>query len=543
MGRGLRRTAFDQASYDYWTGQYGVVNVKDFGAVGDGVHDDTQAIQQAINSMGTDGDLLSGTLIFPSGLYRISKTINIDGGNVVGNSSTVYENSNNIHVIMYGSLLPDSNIGDALFVHRIINGTFDLRVHGGGTDADRFLHLEDTFNANINCYALQYAGTVLYHDNQTKSGGYAIHIENLIAYRCGQAFNLSGTKAFGQFSNVWDINPKSGSILDSMYDVSILHYENSVNTTPANNASLVISNSGSIHLGIIALGGSGTCTDGFLNLNNNNFDAVSTGVHIDQALIVGNSDSIGIYSYNSGLSIASAHTIGCKQALEVDQGVVTIDAHRDYNSLHALSLGAMVSGAGQIVTVKSAYYNSEGGSAIDVASNIGSSELSLSDIRVVNNNTTGTSGVATLSIASSNARLTLRNIVDINPNASSAYSLSCVNYSQIANPHELDSNSWARGVNYSSKGPYTTLAGETAGNIYWIQPEQGPRKVFIAYFDGYENDTTTNQTITFPTAYSYTPTVATNSTNLTVSASTTELTITSPDSTSTYSGVVEVVGL
>ena len=43
MAHGLRRTAFDQSSYAYWTGKYGVVNVKDFGAVGDGVHDDTAA--------------------------------------------------------------------------------------------------------------------------------------------------------------------------------------------------------------------------------------------------------------------------------------------------------------------------------------------------------------------------------------------------------------------------------------------------------------------------------------------------------------------
>ena len=47
----------------------------------------------------------------------------------------------------------------------------------------------------------------------------------------------------------------------------------------------------------------------------------------------------------------------------------------------------------------------------------------------------------------------------------------------------------------------TTLAGTTSGNIYWAQPEQGTRKVFIAVADVYENDSTTNQTITFPTAY------------------------------------------
>jgi hypothetical protein len=46
------------------------VSVKDFGAVGDGVVDDTVAIQAAINSN-------PGALFFPSGVYKVSATINI----------------------------------------------------------------------------------------------------------------------------------------------------------------------------------------------------------------------------------------------------------------------------------------------------------------------------------------------------------------------------------------------------------------------------------------------------------------------------------
>lgn len=89
----------------------------------------------------------------------------------------------------------------------------------------------------------------------------------------------------------------------------------------------------------------------------------------------------------------------------------------------------------------------------------------------------------------------------------------------------------------------TTLAGPDGGDIYWAQPEQGTRKVFVAVFDAWENDSTTNQTITFPTAYSYTPAISTNTTGLTITATTTTLTITAPDVTTTYSGVVEVVGI
>ncbi len=46
-------------------------SVKDFGAKGDGVNDDTAAIQNAVNSTS------SGTLLFPAGTYKISNTINL----------------------------------------------------------------------------------------------------------------------------------------------------------------------------------------------------------------------------------------------------------------------------------------------------------------------------------------------------------------------------------------------------------------------------------------------------------------------------------
>lgn len=48
-----------------------MANVRDFGAMGDGVYDDTDAIRHAIN----DGD---GELEFPRGLYRITSTIVLD---------------------------------------------------------------------------------------------------------------------------------------------------------------------------------------------------------------------------------------------------------------------------------------------------------------------------------------------------------------------------------------------------------------------------------------------------------------------------------
>jgi hypothetical protein len=53
-----------------------VVNVKDFGAVGNGVADDTAAIQAAINSVATTG----GDIFLPSGNYKTTSELLVANG-------------------------------------------------------------------------------------------------------------------------------------------------------------------------------------------------------------------------------------------------------------------------------------------------------------------------------------------------------------------------------------------------------------------------------------------------------------------------------
>jgi len=55
------------------------VNVKDFGAVGDGVTDDTAAIQAALDSVGPNG----GQIVVPVGTYKITGRITITRSNTV----------------------------------------------------------------------------------------------------------------------------------------------------------------------------------------------------------------------------------------------------------------------------------------------------------------------------------------------------------------------------------------------------------------------------------------------------------------------------
>lgn len=59
-------------------GEY--VSVKDFGAVGDGVTDDTDAIQACIDAVGEETD--HGVVFFPTGHYRITRGLNLTKGTV-----------------------------------------------------------------------------------------------------------------------------------------------------------------------------------------------------------------------------------------------------------------------------------------------------------------------------------------------------------------------------------------------------------------------------------------------------------------------------
>jgi len=89
----------------------------------------------------------------------------------------------------------------------------------------------------------------------------------------------------------------------------------------------------------------------------------------------------------------------------------------------------------------------------------------------------------------------------------------------------------------------STTAGTTAGTVSMITSIYSPNYTkYIITFSGYENDTTTNQSINFPLPFSSYAIITGNNTGLTISASTTGITITSPNSTTTYSGLVIIEG-
>jgi len=98
------------------------------------------------------------------------------------------------------------------------------------------------------------------------------------------------------------------------------------------------------------------------------------------------------------------------------------------------------------------------------------------------------------------------------------------------------------GFQQNTATPQTTLAGSTAGSITYSMPTaEGAYKKFVAYASGYENDTTTAQTISFPVAFVNTPYVATAPSGLISSISTTGITLAS-GTTTTYTGWIIIEG-
>jgi len=108
------------------------------------------------------------------------------------------------------------------------------------------------------------------------------------------------------------------------------------------------------------------------------------------------------------------------------------------------------------------------------------------------------------------------------------------------------SNTWTAPQTYTAPQNInvgqTKLTGTTAGSIVYSMPYQGSSyKKFIAYASGYENDTTTAQTISFPVAFTNTPYVVTSPSGLISSISTTGITLAS-GTTTTYTGWVIIEG-
>ena len=141
-------------------------------------------------------------------------------------------------------------------------------------------------------------------------------------------------------------------------------------------------------------------------------------------------------------------------------------------------------------------------------------------------------------------------------NTTTNYTIGVLSIDGLYNVYQHEAFSNVTNVNINAydfrnipSGTYTTMPthsstnGTTAGTVSMDAVEYRIEyKKYVITFSGYENDTTTNQTINFPLPFSSYAVISANNTGLTISVSTSGITITAPNSTTTYSGIVIVEG-
>ena len=110
------------------------VNIRDFGALGDGVNDDSKPIQQALNSLKDTG----GMVFIPAGLYRMCAGVIVPMGVTVEGVTTATTGPWQNHLDTQDKGFPPdtgiplSRTGDQWIDPRLYKGTWILSDHGYG---------------------------------------------------------------------------------------------------------------------------------------------------------------------------------------------------------------------------------------------------------------------------------------------------------------------------------------------------------------------------------------------------------------------------
>ena len=127
----------------------GTLNVKDFGAVGDGVHDDYTAIVAAYTALSGTGH--PGLLYFPPGTYVYGTTLNLIGTNIrlVGDNAILYFRGTGVAVQMVGGAVQYGGGIENLIIRGTANCTKGLVIDYVRHGTFRNLSIQDVTTSGL----------------------------------------------------------------------------------------------------------------------------------------------------------------------------------------------------------------------------------------------------------------------------------------------------------------------------------------------------------------------------------------------------------
>ena len=186
-----------------------IVSVKDFGAVGNGSTDDTTAIQNAVNYVGSVG----GTVYFPTGTYLISSTINVSYSGII--------------------FAGESAVATA----------FGSKIVGNGTTPATLFSITTSFSdhTHFNNIALESAPVGITVPNGVLTTDLSLnnvvfnHFTDKAIYIADTSDGASGGLIVGNISNVEYVDCKSGFVSAENCMVNNVHFDNQWWSNPKDN--------------------------------------------------------------------------------------------------------------------------------------------------------------------------------------------------------------------------------------------------------------------------------------------------------------------
>ena len=167
------------------------ISVKDYGAVGDGTTDDTNAIQAAYNAVATatvsNAPLGGATVIFPAGTYKITSAISIVNDNVhtIGQGAAIVPtHTGNVYEVGPASETRQFVVFDSIAV-KPNSSTNDIIRFNSATHECKVINcrFEGTTGTYTTGYGVNFnASTVAFNNNDVIDGTYFRWLKNGVKF-------------------------------------------------------------------------------------------------------------------------------------------------------------------------------------------------------------------------------------------------------------------------------------------------------------------------------------------------------------------------